>query len=140
MNYDRLIIELLNRTLDLEREVDVLKREVDVLKREKTSEFKVLESSPSNVIKKISRKYDAISNYLRESKNDQVKLYFIDIVENLKIDLPPSAYNHKCFWANTKTHSMALSWLNVGYKVIEIDIKNKYIIFKRAFPNQMSKP
>ena len=49
--------------------------------------------------------------------------------------LPPSAHNHRPWWGNdysSGTHSHAQAWIEAGWKVDAVDIKEKWVRFVRA--------
>ena len=117
MEYERIILELLNRISVLESRVEALEKG-----KEKTEDA----SAPE-----ISKKYRLLSDYLYAASESSVSLSFGQIEEILKFKLPDSAYNHRAFWANTTSHSIALSWMNVGYQTVEVDLANRYVVFEK---------
>lgn len=123
MDYDKIIIDLLNRIVRLEEKVDKL---------ENHTPFK-----PANDMELPagSKKYRFLSDYLNESNQSRIKLTYDEIEEILKFKLPASATSHRTFWANTTSHSIALSWLSVNYEVVEANLEDRYIVFekKRSF-------
>ena len=56
---------------------------------------------------------------------------FGDIEKAIGFSLPDSAREHRAFWANTTTHSIALSWLSVGYKTVDVDLEKEIIVFEK---------
>ena len=132
MDYDKIIIDLLNRIVTLEERVAKLENE------------NINAPSDNAELPSGSKKYRFLSDYLCESNQARVKLTYAEIEDILKFKLPNSAATHRAFWANTTSHSIALSWLSVNYSVVEVDLENKYIVFekKREFaemkiPEQM---
>lgn len=87
------------------------------------------------IIKKVgirdSNKYRYLSRYLLNSNKDTLRLSFTEIEEIAKVDLPASAYRYRAFWSNTETHSIALSWMSVGYEVTEVDMLKQEIVFDK---------
>ena len=124
MDYDRIIIELLSRVQALEDKIATLDKN--------STEVFVSSSDEALEIVVSSKKYRLLSDYLYSSKDDMVKLTFEDIEKILGFKPPPSAYVHRAFWANTKTHSIALSWMGVGYETVEVSIKDRYVVFERT--------
>ena len=119
MDYDKIILDLLNRIVTLEDKV---------AKLEKLGSG-VLSNSldlPAG-----SKKYRFLSDYLHQSNSPRVKLSYSEIEDILKFKLPDSAATHRAFWANTTSHSIALSWLSVNYSVVEANLEEKYIIFEK---------
>lgn len=123
MDYDKIIIELLNRIVNLEERVAKLES-ANVNNQTNVGEL------PSG-----SKKYRFLSDYLHESNEPRIKLSYEEIEQILKFKLPDSAITHRTFWANTTSHSIALSWLSVNYEVVEVNLEEKYIVFekKRSF-------
>ena len=123
MEYDKIIIDLLNRIVNLEERVTELE------KNETTNKSSNVELPAG------SKKYRFLSDYLLESEQSQIKLSYAEIENILKFKLPDSAKTHRAFWANTKTHSIALSWMSVNYEVVEVNLEEKYVVFekKRSF-------
>jgi len=121
VNNDRVILELLNRISVLEEKVAILESMNPQVKQvnEMTSQIP-------------SKKYRKLSDYLHTRGEPRISLSFKDIENIIEFDLPDSAHKHRAFWANTTTHSIALSWLGVGYETVEVYIdekdKNKQII------------
>ena len=119
MDYDKIIIDLLNRIVTLEERVAKLENE------------KVNVPSDNAELPSGSKKYRFLSDYLSESNQARVKLTYAEIEDILKFKLPNSAATHRAFWANTTSHSIALSWLSVDYSVVEVNLENKYIVFEK---------
>ena len=115
MDYDKIIIDLLNRIVTLEERVAKLENG-NANAAPENSEF------PAG-----SKKYRFLSDYLYESNQPRVKLSYAEIEEILKFKLPDSAATHRAFWANTTSHSIALSWLSVNYSVVEVNLEERYI-------------
>lgn len=119
MDYDKIILDLLNRIVTLEDKVTKLEK----LGSEARSNNLELPTG--------SKKYRFLSDYLHQSNLSRVKLSYGEIEDILKFKLPDSATTHRAFWANTTSHSIALSWLSVNYLVVEVDLEDKYIIFEK---------
>ena len=94
------------------------------------------------------KRYQKLANYLsKENDNgvETVKLTFTEIANIIKtgtkegsetidsIYLPESARIHRAFWANTDSHSIALSWMSAGYIVREArlpyETEEPYVLF-----------
>ena len=125
MDYDKIIVDLLNRIVILEERVANLEN----------GGTNVTKESPN--LPAGSKKYRFLSEYLYESNQTRVKLTYAEIESILQFDLPDSASTHRAFWANTTSHSIALSWLSVNYSVVEANLNERYIVFekKRNFEN-----
>ena len=119
MDYEKIILDLLNRIVTLEKKVVELEKSISSA-RSDTAEI------PTG-----SKKYRFLSDYLHQSNSNKVELSFLEIEDILKFKLPDSAITHRTFWANTTSHSIALSWLSVNYLVTEVNLEDKYIIFEK---------
>ena len=119
MDYDRIILEMLDRIKHLEDEVSLLKG------NNSTAPLKNDESI------KASKKYRRLTDVLDQASGAPVKLSFSDIESIIGFKLPASAREHRAFWANTTTHSIALSWLSVDYKTVEVNLDDEFIVFER---------
>ena len=118
MDYDNIILDLLNRIVTLEDKVTKLQ--------------KLGGGQSDNLdLPTGSKKYRFLSDYLYQSNLPRVKLSFSEIEDILKFKLPDSAATHRAFWANTTSHSIALSWLSVNYSVVDANLEEKYIIFEK---------
>jgi hypothetical protein len=47
-------------------------------------------------------------------------------------NLPMSAYKTEKWWSNTPTNVHAKAWLNAGWNVQEVNLKEGYVIFKKV--------
>lgn len=74
-------------------------------------------------------KYIGLTRYLRNDKRPRIILTFEEIEKIIGFKLPESAYIHQPFWANTSSHSISYSWMQVGYMARALDLKNKKITF-----------
>ena len=125
VNNDRVILELLRR-------ISVLEEKVAILENANHQD----ERANEKITQMPSKKYRLLSDYLYTRGEPRISLSFKDIENILEFELPDSAHNHRAFWANTKTHSIALSWLGVGYETVEVDIdddekEKQIIVFER---------
>ncbi|MFX1476075.1 MAG: hypothetical protein ACFFCO_11450 [Promethearchaeota archaeon] len=78
-------------------------------------------------------KYATLGEFLLTSVKDRVSLSFSDIESVLSFPLPKSARKFRTWWANDKTHSHAkFGWLDYGWRVIEVDLGNQIIHFRRV--------
>lgn len=119
MDYDKIIVDLLNRIVTLEGRVAKLENGNANL------------ASENSDLPAGSKKYRFLSDYLYESNQSRVKLSYTEIENILKFKLPDSAATHRAFWANTTSHSIALSWLSVNYSVVEANLEERYIVFEK---------
>lgn len=77
-------------------------------------------------------KYSKLFYFLRSSQIDCIDLTMDEIEEILEFKLPASAYNHRAWWSNSKSHSQSSAWLDVGFKV-DFVVENEKSIQKITF-------
>ncbi len=86
-------------------------------------------------------KYDPLYEYLNQipPSTGEIELTFDEIEKVLSFTLPKSAYNYRVWWANPtspKQHPYAQSWLLAGWIVDTVNLKSKWVRFKRSFEKQ----
>ena len=118
MDYDRIILEMLERIKALEDEVASLKGNTG-------------NSTNGNKRIKSSKKYRRLTDLLTNANGKPVSVSFAEIEKIIGFSLPDSAREHRAFWANTTTHSIALSWLSVGYKTVDVNIEKEVVVFEK---------
>ena len=126
MNYEKMILEMFERIVKLEEKVAMLEK----------SDNATQAQEPIQEEYKTSKKYRFLSAYLKESNEFSIRLTFKEIEEILQFTLADSAKKHKEFWANSTSHSIALSWLSVGYKTVEVNLEEQFVVFERNANNQ----
>lgn len=117
MEYDRIILELMNRVQILEEKVQKFEASGNSLYQREEEEMRD------------SKKYRPLSEAILSEGKNKVTFSFSRIEEILGFSLPTSARNHRAFWANTKTHSIALSWMSVGFETMDVDMENERVTF-----------
>ena len=115
MEYEKTLLDLLERVKTLEERVRTLEN----------SQISDMESI------KTGKKYRKLSNYLLASNNQSIILKFNEIESIIGFKLPESAKKYRPFWANTTTHSIALSWLSVGYETVEVNMDLQLVVFEK---------
>lgn len=127
MDYNRIILELLERIQVLEQKVARLEQQVEAQPAEQAN-------APSGVnLDAVSAKYRALAKFLVSSGRDSVTLDYPTIESILRFPLPQTAHNFmQSYWANTTTHSYASSWLAVGYKA-KVNVADKTVTFEKNY-------
>jgi hypothetical protein len=76
-------------------------------------------------------KYDGLREYLERLPPGSVTLTFAMIDEVVPRGLPSSAYSHRGWWANEVDghHVQALSWLEAGRTVDEVNLQARRVRF-----------
>lgn len=109
MDHSQILLEMLDRIKTLEKKVEILENQLALTNASEPQSMERLNS--------ISPKYRKLAEYLLSSNEVRVTLSYSQIEEILGFPLPNTARKTKpSFWANTKSHSYASSWLAVGYK------------------------
>ena len=72
-------------------------------------------------------KYEPLSRHLRTATHP-VSMTFLEI-SRLIGGLPPSAYVHRAWWANSRTHVEAQAWLELGHRVEDVDLRRQVVRF-----------
>lgn len=85
--------------------------------------------SPSTV-----SKYNGLTGYLRfrGAFTTTVKLTFPRIDGIIGENLPMSAYRSEAWWTNLPTAPHARGWLDAGWEVQEVKLKEGYVVFKKV--------
>lgn len=121
MEYSQVILEMLER-------IKVLENKVKAIEEAKQNSGSI-GSHNSVDLNKVSAKYRPLAEYLVKSASTRVELSYAEIEAILGFRLPDTARNFKqSFWANTKTHSYASSWLEIGYKT-RVDVNSDKVTF-----------
>ena len=81
--------------------------------------------------------YEALKKYLigLPDYHTEAAFSFDELEKLLGRKLPPSARVHRPWWGNdyaSGTHSHAQAWIEAGWKVDAVDIKEEWVRFVRA--------
>ena len=121
------IIKIFNRIETLENKVAALESRIMEFDNGQNTMF----ARPAFPVGEVSEKYKALAEYLYEKWERKIELTYAQIEDILGFNLPPTAYNlPQSYWANTKTHSYASSWLAIGYKA-KVSNTQK-VVFERS--------
>ena len=79
-------------------------------------------------------KYDGLENHLkfRAAFTGLVKLSFARIDGLIGSNLPISAFRDEAWWSNSSSSIHAKAWLNAGWEVQEVNLKEGYVTFKKV--------
>ena len=72
-------------------------------------------------------KYEPLGRHLRTATHP-VSMTFTEI-SHLIGGLPRSAYRHRAWWANSRTHVEAHAWLDLERRVEDIDMERQVVRF-----------
>ena len=118
MDYSQIILEMLERIKVLENKM-----------KEREERDNAIQRQSNEQLEKVSVKYRGLAEYLLSSNKIRVSLTYSEIEEILGFSLPDTARNFKkSYWANTKTHSYASSWLAIGYKA-RVNVETDTVTF-----------
>lgn len=77
-------------------------------------------------------KYQPLQDYLRGSSQNEIILTFKEIEDIINYTLPKSAWTKKAWWSNrTKGALQALAWMEVGYRVENVDLEQENVTFRQ---------
>lgn len=124
MNYEKIIIELLDR-------IKTLEEKVAKLEEVKTNQVARGNAGKSEEITG-GHKYRALTLYLEKSNFERIKLTFAEIEKIIGSPLSYSARTNRANWANSTSQSLACSWLKVGYKTVEVNLLSEYVVFEKG--------
>lgn len=79
-------------------------------------------------------KYDGLKSYLvfRGSFTDRVKLNLARIDGIIGDNLPMEAFRSETWWNNTSGGLHSKGWLEAGFEVSEINLKEGFVVFKKV--------
>lgn len=83
-------------------------------------------------------RYEPLRQFLKASEAAQTPLSFREVEKVLGRSLPASARKHPAWWANTRSHSHAASWLDAGWKTEAVDLGGERLVFVREAPREIS--
>lgn len=101
-----------------------------------------LHCARKTVSPRTKNKYEALTRYLRfrATFTDTVRLSFAQIDGIIGDNLPLGAYRSTEWWKNTPDTAHAKAWLDAGWKVVEVNLKEAYVVFQRIRTRQVAKP
>ena len=83
---------------------------------------------------RVTSKYEGITGHLkfRVAFTSLVKLSFARIDGLIGSNLPMEAYRNQTWWSNSKSIAHAKGWLDAGWEVQEVNLKEGFVVFKKA--------
>jgi len=93
-----------------------------------------LHCARKTVSPKFITKYEALTRYLkfRAAFTNTVKLSLAKIDGIIRDNLPLTAYKNEKWWNNNATNVHAKAWIEAGWNVHEINLKEGYVVFKKV--------
>lgn len=77
-------------------------------------------------------RYAPIGEHLASLNEDSAAFTFQQLEDLIEGALPASAHKHRAWWANTETHSQAVTWIRKGWLVDGVDLDERKVTFRRA--------
>lgn len=78
-------------------------------------------------------KYEPLSQYLRKSGLNHVRMRFDEIEKVLGFPLPPSSRRHRAWWSNNPSNNvMTHAWIDAGYRTEDVDLEQRRLVFRRV--------
>jgi hypothetical protein len=79
-------------------------------------------------------KYGGLTAHLkfRGAFTRLVRLFFARIDGLIGSNLPMSAYRDETWWSNLPSSTHARAWLDAGWEVQEVNLKEGYVVFKKV--------
>jgi hypothetical protein len=86
------------------------------------------------VVPRTVAKYAGLEGHLkfRATFTNIVKLSFARIDGLIGSNLPINAFRDLAWWSNASTSAHAKAWLDAGWEVQEVNLKEGYVIFKKV--------
>lgn len=83
---------------------------------------------------RVVSKYDGLGRHLkfRAAFTSIVRLTFARIDGLIGSNLPMEAYRNESWWSNSSSTSHAKGWLDAGWEVQEVVLKEGFVVFKKA--------
>ncbi len=76
-------------------------------------------------------KYAPLRGFLgRQSRREPLVLTFFEIEDIVGASLPPSAYRHRSWWANTQHHVQAGAWMSARWQVTVVSLTEQRARFE----------
>jgi len=87
-------------------------------------------------------KYEGLERHLkfRAAFTSQVKLSFARIDGLIGTNLPMAAYRDPAWRSNASSSAHAKAWLDAGWEVLEVNLKEGYVTFKKVLNMPLKKP
>ena len=77
------------------------------------------------------KKYNRLTEYLERCGKTEIRLTLQEIQDILGFSLDESAFRYREFWANCTASTKAFSWMEAGYEIIETNLKEQTLTFRK---------
>lgn len=79
----------------------------------------------------VNSKFWPLADYLKIRNMPRIVLTFEEIEAILQAPLCKSAHTYEAYWRPSATHTLPNICLEAGYKITDIDLKNKKVCFEK---------
>ena len=76
-------------------------------------------------------KYQKLTEYLEKNGSKEIRMTLSEAENILGFPLDSSAYQYREFWANCTASTKAYSWMDAGYEIVSLDLKEKTVLFRQ---------
>ncbi|MGB3669039.1 MAG: DUF4268 domain-containing protein [Phormidesmis sp.] len=87
--------------------------------------------NPPEEIEANDSRYAPLALWLQKQETDRITCTFKEIESILQDELPPSARQHRNWWANTLSHTQSIQWTEVGWRVSSVNMSTERVVFSR---------
>jgi DNA-directed RNA polymerase subunit RPC12/RpoP len=77
-------------------------------------------------------RFNPLRDFLASYRASQLNLTFGYIESILKFELETAAYTFKSWWENNRENPQAMSWMEAGWEVEDVDLQREGVVFKRV--------
>jgi DNA-directed RNA polymerase subunit RPC12/RpoP len=77
-------------------------------------------------------RYNPLRDYLVSYHANQLNLSFEYIEHIIDSNLETAAYTFKSWWENDRKRPQAISWLEAGWEVDNVDLQRQVVVFRRV--------
>ncbi|MFG6097362.1 DUF4268 domain-containing protein [Leptothoe sp. ISB3NOV94-8A] len=82
-------------------------------------------------------RYAPLAVWLQTQMSDRVTCTFKEIENIIQDELPPSARQHRNWWANDSvSHVQSIQWLEAGWRVSSVNMSTERVVFSRMGDRQ----
>jgi CBS domain-containing protein len=92
---------------------------------------------PEEEIEANDSRYAPLAIWLQTQEADRLTCTFKEIETIIHDELPPSARQHRNWWANDSiSHTQSIQWLEVGWRVSSVNMSTERVVFSRMGDRQ----
>ncbi len=84
-------------------------------------------------------KFANLHRYFSELNEDELTMTFKEMENIIGENLSKSAYQYPAYWYDSKTHMLPKSWIENGYKMEGLSLKEQKVTFRKISVNTINK-